>query len=272
MNRKINSSLVVNARFARHLSSDQAFTLTELMVVIAVLAVLGGLLLPALAATHDRNNRAVCQFNLRQIAVVATQYAGDNNDYVLPAYANVYPLEFDAQHLSPAALNEVGLITNGPSIWTCPNLPGFPSWNGLAWVVGYQYYGGITNWINNISSTGHASDSPVKLSQAKPYWMLAADVVAQLNGLGNGWGSIGDYRNLPAHHTADSMIPQGGNEVFSDGSVQWIDLEKMYFMHSEGSIYRAYFFYQDLSADAFWRPRIAAVGVRAQPTPNGAVP
>jgi len=274
MNRKIYPFLVVKptkpARFALHLNSDQAFTLTELIVVVAVLAVLGGLLLPALAATHDRDSRAICQYNLRQIAVAATQYAGENDDYVLPAGDNIYAMQFDPEQLSQTVANKVGLTTNGASIWTCPNRPSLPYQNGLQWVIGYQYYGGITNWINNIASSGHASDSPVKLSQSKPYWMLAADVVAQLGGLGTGWGPFGDLSDLPAHHTADSMIPQGGNEVFCDGSVQWIDLEKMYFLHSWAGIDRPLFFYQDLSGDAYWQPRIALAGIRAQPIPTEA--
>jgi len=100
--------------------------------------------------------------------------------------------------------------------------------------------------------------------------MLAADVILQPGGLGTGWGGggTGDFPDLPAHHTADSTIPQGGNEVFCDGSVQWIDLEKMYFLDSWSGLNRPLFFYQDLSGDAFWQPRIAAAGIRAQPAPG----
>ena len=273
MNRKIHPFLVVKptkfARFTLPLNSGQAFTLIELVVVLAMLAVLGGLLLPVLAATHDRDSRAICQYNLRQIAVVATQYAGNNDDYVLPAAQNLIALAFETNQLPQTVLNEVGVTTNGNSIWTCPNRPGLPSWNGAQWVIGYQYYGGISNWINNIASSGHTSDSPVKLSLSKPNWMLAADAIMQPLGFGTGWGSYGDFSNLPAHHTADSMIPQGGNEVFCDGSVQWIDLEKMYFFHS-WSLNLPLYFYQDLSGDTYWQPRMAVAGIRAEPTSGGA--
>ncbi|HTB83150.1 MAG TPA: prepilin-type N-terminal cleavage/methylation domain-containing protein [Candidatus Sulfotelmatobacter sp.] len=237
---------------AFRLLKSKAFTLIELIVVVAVFVVLGGILLPALAATHDRSNRAVCQFNLRQIALAVTQYAGDNHDTIFPAALNVIALEF--QGSQPVA--EVGLSTNGTSIWTCPNRPTLPEFLGNGWLVGYQYYGGITNWINNAGML--PSRSPVKLSQSKPYWMLAADLLAQPDGIN--WGSTiyaspSGWANLPVHHTADSMLPTGGNEVFCDGSVQWVDAHKMYSFHSwgdpsSGGGSRNIYFYQDISDDA----------------------
>ncbi|HTB83152.1 MAG TPA: hypothetical protein VK742_05810 [Candidatus Sulfotelmatobacter sp.] len=250
-------------------NSNKAFTVTELIVVVAVLVILGGILLPALAATHDRSNRAVCQFNLRQIALAATQYAGDNHDTVFPASQNFYPVQFDS-----FPVPKVGLATNRPSIWSCPNRPLFPMLAGSQLVIGYQYYGGITNWLNAIGSI--PSRSPVKLSQSKPYWMLAADMVAQPDGINwslstdepNGWS------DLPAHHTADSMLPTGGNEVFCDGSVQWINVHEMYSFHTfndptSGGTMRTLYFYQDVSDDAYLVPRLGAL-YRAGVTSPGA--
>ncbi len=243
-----------SASFSARSGSERAFTLTELMVILAVVAVLGGLLFPALAATHDRSNRALCQYNLRQIAVAATQYAGENNDYIFPAAANLYPLQFDLSKSTQSQIAKVGITTNAGGIWTCPNRPILPLMAGSQLIIGYQYYGGITNWINTAGD--YPSHSPIKLSQSKPYWMLAADVVAQPDGIN--WHGPGDpgatngWAYLPAHHTADTMVPQGGNEVFCDGSVQWIDLHKMYMLHtwadpSTGGPMRNLYFYQDLT-------------------------
>lgn len=243
-----------SASFSARSGSQGAFTLTELMVILAIVAILGGLLFPALAATHDRSNRALCQSNLRQIAVAVTQYAGENNDYIFPAGFNLYPLQFDWSETTQAQVAKVGITTNAGSIWTCPNRPTFPVLvGGSQLIIGYQYYGGITNWIN--AAGNFPSHSPIKLSQSKPYWMLAADLVAQPDGINwylPGDGTQSGWYDLPAHHTADTMVPQGGNEVFCDGSVQWIDIHKMYMLHSwadpsSGGGARNLYFYQDLT-------------------------
>lgn len=66
------------------LRSRGAFTLTELLVVIAIIAILAATLLPALAASKDRDKRAQCANNLRQICIASFIYASDRNGYLPP--------------------------------------------------------------------------------------------------------------------------------------------------------------------------------------------
>jgi type II secretory pathway pseudopilin PulG len=56
-----------------------AFTLTELLVVIFTLAILGALLLPALASPQIKDQQLQCLSNLQQLQIAWTSYAGDNN-------------------------------------------------------------------------------------------------------------------------------------------------------------------------------------------------
>ncbi len=58
------------------------FTLVELLVVVAVIAILTGLLLPALNKGRERARSASCFGNLKQAGTALQMYAMDSNDYV----------------------------------------------------------------------------------------------------------------------------------------------------------------------------------------------
>jgi len=61
----------------------RAFTLVELLVVVAVIAVLIAILLPALSRARESGRRAKCMVNERQLATAAILYVSDSNSLVL---------------------------------------------------------------------------------------------------------------------------------------------------------------------------------------------
>ncbi len=67
------------------------FTLIKLLVVIAIIAILAAMLLPALARAKEQAHRTTCKNNEKQWLISLTMYAGDNEEEFPPGGSNNSP-------------------------------------------------------------------------------------------------------------------------------------------------------------------------------------
>ncbi|MBO4631942.1 MAG: type II secretion system protein, partial [Lentisphaeria bacterium] len=103
------------------------FTLIELLIVIAMIAILAGLLLPALNKAREQGKKISCIGTLKTIGQASQLYSNDNNDYLLPTR-----LTF-ANAGQGTSASEFGLYAGAGDRFLTPYLRVFS--NG--------YYGGI---------------------------------------------------------------------------------------------------------------------------------
>ena len=117
-------------------AQSRAFTLLELLVVIAIIAILAALLLPALGKAKQSVKATVCLGNLKQWGLATHLYATDNDDY-LPEEGTANPsdtqtntgwyialpqlLNLPRYHDMPWRKN--ASVDPGNAIWICPSNP-----------------------------------------------------------------------------------------------------------------------------------------------------
>ena len=82
------------------MKSKRGFTLIELLISIGIIAVLIGILVPALTAARARGRRTACSSNLKQVGLGLRSYLDGNND--------IFPYASDMPSVDPAPIGFPG--------------------------------------------------------------------------------------------------------------------------------------------------------------------
>jgi len=230
-----------------------AFTLTDLLVVMATVAILAALILPALAKSGDNGARTVCLNNLRQLGMALNMYTGENQDTMpWPNFGND-PISVGCpagwlyagnpntpnnliQGLTADTANwPTGRVANlktgvywqylqNPDVFICPvfaaNVVGTKTWE--------SYYNKLSSYVMNGASAffppyGSPSVYQYQTCKASQIWSPQCIINWEPSGISGNDNGYNDGANIPdyregvssrLHVTGANVLAVGGSTRF----------------------------------------------------------
>jgi len=209
------------------------FTLIELLTVIAIIAILAGILFPVFAKARAKANQASCLSNLKQLAAAAIMYANDY-DQKLPSmwdnaqgdnqlggwtfyknFPNGHPDDYDPSRgtLFP--------YTKNAQIFECPE-------DDTEQRCSYAI-----NAILGPNPTVQGFHTGIKLTRiARP-----AGTFLFLEEGSNQGGHTDDGYLLPPGNVASGRHLDGSNVAFCDGHAKWLKPESIRYPNPSGDFH-----------------------------------
>jgi prepilin-type N-terminal cleavage/methylation domain-containing protein len=204
-----------------------AFTLVELLVVVAIVALLASILAPSVRRAGELARRGVCSTNLHHLHSVLHQYAADNKQKFPSGKRDVDNREHCTWLSTP---NYEYLKDNaGLGMMSCPNDREWEVKRFCGWRFGYYYlFGKSTPW----EAAGLATwDSPHSINDGSNLALIVEHI--------EGNPATPNYTVIPHARQGriagplgqptppDELGSEGGNAVYLHGGVRWTPAGKM---------------------------------------------
>jgi prepilin-type N-terminal cleavage/methylation domain-containing protein/prepilin-type processing-associated H-X9-DG protein len=216
------------------------FTLVELLVVIGIIAVLAGMLLPALARAREAANMTACKANLQQINNATRMYANDNRDHYPDLWTlglNYYRVGYQVSYGSGGTPEIYGLPSlyhirgyiKSPKTWICPSaIPKFQEYQNTYYWLSYNPFKSATE----LALSGRTSKQRSNPAVAESYWVTEnismQPPVSGLNGSGSSATTLDPtltgrqvypHRYRTKVNTLTSDRRGAANVLYLDGSI-----------------------------------------------------
>jgi prepilin-type N-terminal cleavage/methylation domain-containing protein/prepilin-type processing-associated H-X9-DG protein len=218
-----------------------AFTLIELLTVIAIIGILAAILVPTVAMVRESARKAHCVSNLRQIGVASLLYASQNNDR-LPDLRRGGTWAWDARTSVLTDLIEVAggerdmfyCLSGSEEYVTLHWNFEVPTVTPIGYVLLFEGNPAVNPEYTNLmigdppprraGGRGGAEGGLIYITESQRE--LAVDATLSFDGQ--------NFHNVPcslpsncrANHLKGTL-PAGGNIVFLDGHVEWRPFEQM---------------------------------------------
>lgn len=220
-----------------------AFTLVEMLVVIAIIGILAALILPALATAKEKARRVGCRNNLHQFSLTIHMYANDNTEN-LPSGIRDNGDQSTAWIPSLTHKSLVAYASGNDRFFVCPNMNVASVWgaegglyvSGVGYSSGYHYLGGHTDtpWASFGAYPGWISPRTMKddpdlvmladLDEWSPFlrWTRAPHGPRGPIFLGDPFNSASSGGN-----PVQSIGASGCNVGYLNGAVSWKPVAQM---------------------------------------------